>query len=73
MTTLEEVEVGLEKDNILVILAEMIEVVVVSQVGLEKDNILVIFSRNDRSSSSKSRSGSRTSTNRDRIRYFKCR
>ena len=31
------------------------------------------FSRNDRSSSSRSRSGSRASTNRDRIRYFKCR
>ena len=31
------------------------------------------FSRNNRNRSSKSRSGLRASTNRDRIRYFKCR
>ena len=31
------------------------------------------FSRSDRSSSSRSRSGLRPSTNRDRIRWFKCR
>ena len=31
------------------------------------------FSRNDRNSTSRSRSGLRASTNRDRIRCFKCR
>ena len=41
------------------------------EVGLEKDNSHH-FRRNDRSSS-RSRSGSRVNTNRDRIRCFKCR
>ena len=50
MTTLEEVKVGLGKDNIQVILEGMAE-----------------------NSRSRSKSGSRASTNRDRIRCFKCK
>ena len=42
------------------------------EVGLEKDSIQLFFRKNDQSSSS-SRSGLRPSTNRDRIRCFKCR
>ena len=41
-------------------------------VGLEKDNLKGNIRRNDRSSSSRSRSGSRVITNRDRIRCYKC-
>ena len=43
------------------------------EVGLGIDNIQVILEGIDRSSNSRSRSGSRASTNRDRIRCFKCR
>ena len=43
-------------------------------VGLQKDHIQIILEENDRShSNSRSRSGSRVSTNRDRIRCYKCR
>ena len=45
-----------------------IEGIIELEVGLGKE----YFSRNDRSNS-RSRSGSRASTNRDRIRCFKCR
>ena len=42
-------------------------------VDLEKGSIQKILRRNDRSSSSRSRSSSRASTNRDRVRCYKCR
>ena len=54
---------------------ETIDMAILEEVdiGLGKDNIQVIFLQNDRSSSSRSTSGLRTSTNRDRIRCFKCK
>ena len=42
-------------------------------VGLEKDNTNIAQEVDDRSSSRRSRSGSRVCTDRDKIRCYKCR
>ena len=49
-------------------IGEIIETKIMKEVGVDRNT-----RRNDRSSSSRSRSGSRPSTNRDRIRCYKCR
>ena len=79
MITLDEVEVGLEKDSTQVTSDEMREAVVdldqVQEQVLIETGLDALKGReyDHVASSSRSRSGSRASTNRNRIRCFKCR